>query len=203
MKKNIAYIIVFLLAFIATTGTIIYLNSVFENIFAFDFKPIQQKTEVHTGSANNNINMAELKSVFRDEIKKNILDSLRVLSSGGVKTDTVVKKVVQDSALVDSLKAMENKLKYTTLQLSKQETESKDAQTEAVKQKQSDSTYTAWTQRTAKVYEAMDPQRAAKIISNYSDNIARDLIYSMRQKNAAAILSELNPETANRIMSTK
>ena len=98
---------------------------------------------------------------------------------------------------------MERKLKYTTLELSKRDAESQNVQAEAMKQKQSDSSYTAWTQRTAKVYEAMDPQRAAKIISNYSDNVARDLIYSMRQKKAAAILSELNPETANRIMSTK
>jgi flagellar motility protein MotE (MotC chaperone) len=62
-----------------------------------------------------------------------------------------------------------------------------------------DTVYTKWTKSTASMLEAMDPRRAAKIIQNYSDNIAKDILYTMKKKKAAQILAELNPELANRI----
>ena len=66
-----------------------------------------------------------------------------------------------------------------------------------------DSSYIKWTKNTASIYEAMDSKKAAKIIQNYSDNIARDIIYAMKKKKAAEILAELTPEVANKITKAK
>jgi flagellar motility protein MotE (MotC chaperone) len=66
-----------------------------------------------------------------------------------------------------------------------------------------DSSYIKWTKNTAAIYEAMDSKKAAKIIQNYSDNIARDIIYAMKKKKAAEILAELTPEVANKITKAK
>ena len=49
----------------------------------------------------------------------------------------------------------------------------------------------------------MDPAKAAKIIQGYSDNVARDLIYSMKKNKASEILAAFSPENANRIMRAK
>ncbi|GAB6281329.1 MAG: hypothetical protein STSR0008_00680 [Ignavibacterium sp.] len=63
------------------------------------------------------------------------------------------------------------------------------------KSTEKDSAYIKWKKSTVKLYELMDPKKAAKIISQYSDNIARDLIYSMNKKKAAQILQYLDTET--------
>ena len=49
----------------------------------------------------------------------------------------------------------------------------------------------------------MEPKRAAKVIANYSDNEARELIYAMKQKKAAEILSLLDPVFVNKITSSQ
>ena len=54
--------------------------------------------------------------------------------------------------------------------------------------------YNDWIASTVKLYESMDSKQAAKIITNYSDNVARDIIYAMKKKKAAEILSNLNSE---------
>jgi flagellar motility protein MotE (MotC chaperone) len=46
----------------------------------------------------------------------------------------------------------------------------------------------------------MDTKKAAKIIEGYTDNIAREILFSMKKKKAAEIISELKPEAATRIM---
>jgi flagellar motility protein MotE (MotC chaperone) len=49
----------------------------------------------------------------------------------------------------------------------------------------------------------MVPVQAAKVLSQYSDNEARNVIYKMRNKKAAEILSLLNPDYVNRITKPK
>jgi len=63
-----------------------------------------------------------------------------------------------------------------------------------------DSTYNSWMKNSIKLYESMDTKKAAKIIQGYSDNIAREILFSMKKKKAAEIISELKPEAATRIM---
>ena len=59
--------------------------------------------------------------------------------------------------------------------------------------------YTEWITKVTSIYAAMEPKKAAKIIQTYSDNVARDILYNMSKKTAAKVVSELSPETANRI----
>jgi flagellar motility protein MotE (MotC chaperone) len=59
--------------------------------------------------------------------------------------------------------------------------------------------YTDWITKVTSIYSGMEPKKAAKIIQTYSDNVARDILYNMNKKTAAKVVSELSPETANRI----
>jgi flagellar motility protein MotE (MotC chaperone) len=45
----------------------------------------------------------------------------------------------------------------------------------------------------------MDSKIVAKLILNLSDDTARDLIYSMKKRKAAEVLSNLSPEIAIRL----
>jgi Mg/Co/Ni transporter MgtE len=111
--------------------------------------------------------------------------------------------IFKDSTSSDSLKSIQNGTKSGQILLSDNKTQdSTHIQNDYIRTKP-DSSYLIWMKQTAKLYESMDPKKAAKIIQSYSDNIARDIIYSMKQKNAAEILSELNPDTANRITRAK
>ena len=49
----------------------------------------------------------------------------------------------------------------------------------------------------------MDSKKAAKLIQNYSDNVSRDIIYTMKKKKAAEVLNAMNVETASKILSVK
>ncbi len=202
MKSKIIYIISFLAAFLLTTAGIIYLNSSYRDIFKFDFTPVVSKESLPAVSDTAKITYGQLKNL-QDQMKNELLDSLRTIYTVQQK-DTVYANQQPDSVLIDSLKSLESFLKQ--MQKSKaNQTKVKQVeqpQTSTTKTKP-DSSYILWTKRTAKLYESMDPVQAAKIIQSYSDNVARDIIYSMRQKQAAEILSALNPETANRITLAK
>jgi flagellar motility protein MotE (MotC chaperone) len=200
VKAKIIYIVSFAAAFLLVTGGIIYFNSVYKNIFQFDFSPVKKAAIKNLPQNSNGIQIADLKNFFQDEFKKEIFDSLKVIMSDK-KTDTVYAKETNNSVLIDSLKSLETALAQTNQELRAQN-EEKKLTTEDTKPKE-DSTYNAWVQKTSKLYESMDPDRAAKIIASYSDNVARAIIYSMKKKSAADILSQFNPETANRITRAK
>ena len=109
--------------------------------------------------------------------------------------------VKMDSTVYDSLKSLEDKLanlekmnkkKIDTLGTHKRMSDSLAAVADAKRLED-------WAKQTAKLYESMDPRKAAKIISSYSDNESREILFRMNKKKAAKILAELNPETAKRI----
>ncbi len=203
MKAKIIYIVSFVAAFLLVTGGIIYLNSEYRNIFHFDFTPEihkTNKTDKTKGKISNNVEVADLKNYFQNEFKHEIFDSLKVLFSSK-KTDTVYAKNSKNKSLVDSLKHLEEALRKSDAALKKQDIAAADSVNKT--KAKSDSAYNAWLKQTARLYQSMDPARAAKIIQSYSDNVARDIIYSMRQQQAAEILSQFSPETANRITRAK
>ena len=205
MKQKIIYIFAFLVAFLATTGGIIYLNNNYTDIFKLNFKPIvkEKKNSSLNANLNNNVSLKDLKSVIQTEFKNYLLDSLRNVYKD--QHHKALAEVAQkDSSLSDSLKSLKQVIKKIDRQLAKQEANNQNVKAAEVKEKvKKDSAYIKWTHQTAKLYEAMDAKKAAKIIQSYSDNVARDILYSMRQKKAAEILSELNPQTANRITQAK
>ena len=200
MKEKIIYIISFLAAFLIVTFSIIYLNSAYKDIFHFDFAKIEVKKSEPVISDTTNIQMAALKKFLHQELKDYVLDSLKGYV-GSTKIDTVIHSVVKDSSLIDSLNILNNALNQTSSELAKQQKLSKSLKKDL--NAQPDSLYMEWTKKTAKLYETMDPTKAAKIIQGYSDNVARDLIYSMKKNKAADVLAEFSLENANRIMRAK
>jgi flagellar motility protein MotE (MotC chaperone) len=97
--------------------------------------------------------------------------------------------------LEDSIVVLQNKI--AKLSTEKTNLEVSNSQTEV--KTESDEEYKKWVKETSKFYESMESAKAAKIILNYSDNIAKDILYSMKKKKAAEILAEINPEIAKRI----
>lgn len=198
MKEKIIYIVSFLLAFAFVTGLLIYLNSSFKNIFAFDFSPANQTvTEIKKPAQPYQTNVQPkdstiLSSAFIDSLKQTV-------DTTSIKTTTVTLK---DSNAVQTIKkklAEEIKPSFANLQ-SKLADSIKTAQSAKMLAKR-DSTYRLWVKNTGKLYESMDTKKAAKIIQGYSDNIARDLLLTMKKKKAAEIIAEFKPETATRIIS--
>lgn len=187
MKSKIIYIFIFIVAFIFTTGAIVYFNSIYKNIFQFNFTSASVPDPV-TGKDSTMTMNASLKANVQDTVKA--ADSLSTAN-------------VKDSAVADPLQKPQNTVKPAENKASVNKVQTVNQSTADNTPVKPDSNYVSWMKQTAKLYENMDPKKAAKIIQSYSDNIARDIIYSMKQKKAAEILSELNPDTANRITRAK
>ncbi len=206
MKAKIIYITVFLAVFLFTTGGIIYFNTVYKDIFRFDFTPVKSIPNKDKMIDTAKVSIAEIKSYLFDDFKQEVLDSLKTIIPPKT-NDTVYTNAFRDSLLLDSLRNLQAALKTVDDKIKSNNTKPQKVavqQTPITDDKiKPDSNYNVWKIQTAKLYESMDPQKAAKIIQSYSDNVARDIIYTMKQKKAAEILSELNPETANRITRAK
>lgn len=209
MKSYILNTLPFLFAFIVVTGAIIYLNGQYNNIFQFDFSPKNQargefKDSLNTNTKDNqeaNLNQPaekndslQVEEAFKDagEVVMRTEDNL--INSADVNPD--IKQI--------SKKELEEQLEKKP-EPEKEKIEPKFAsnditQTQESKQQKQDSSYHNWLKKVSKILEQMEPAKASKIIQNYSDNVARDIIYSMNKKSAAKIVSELSPEVAQRII---
>ena len=202
MKAKLIYTISFIIVFLFTTGAIVKLNGMYRDIFKFDFTPIKQ----HDNSGNmidtSKVSFAEIKDYLLGNFKQDVLDSLKSYLPPK-KNDTVYTDSFRDSSLIDSVRSLKMALKDINAKVTEGSQNSSQKGSEDKQTAKPDSSYNLWIKQTAKLYESMDPLKAAKIIQSYSDNVARDIIYTMRQKKAAEVLSELNPDTANRITRAK
>lgn len=196
MKTIITYALVFSIAFLGITGLVYVLNEKYENIFALNFveSPVIEKKDKNEKFDFENGSIEEYTKKILSEIKNELIDSL-----SGIKTansaDTVYKevvKVVPDKKLLDSLKTVSKAKELAERNMQKTEKELKELK-EALGS-DNEAKYNEWISATVKLYESMDSKKAAKIITNYSDNVARDIIYAMKKKKAAEILSNLNSE---------
>lgn len=204
MKEKVIYIAAFLLAFIFVSGTIIYVNTLFTNIFKFDFSPASQHVELaqaqklqpqqskKTATPENTPKVDSTKSGIQK------IDSL-VTHNEPVKLDTASTISLKDT---NSIKKVQ-KIVDTQKAINKAADPQDQNTVTTLKEKtaKNDSSYTKWIKKTSKLYESMDAKKAAKIILDYSDNIARDLLLTMRKKKAAEILAEFKPDIAARIIS--
>lgn len=205
MNLKIIYGASFLAAFLIVTGSVMYVNTIFKNIFAFDFRAVNETEVVEQEDnvdGNSQLSMKDIKNYFDNEFKEQILDSLRLHSPSG-KTDTIVQSVLMDSTLLDSLTTLHKLLSAKTNSTVKNQPVVDIKPIVEPVEKKPDSSYSAWVVKTAGLYESMDSKKAAKIIQNYSDNVARDIIYIMKKKKAAEILSELSPDFALRVTNSK
>ena len=195
MKEKIIYGAIFGGAFIAVSALIIFFNSLYKNIFHFDFTPIKTVQAVNTASTGG-LTIKDIDNLYGKKMKKDLIDTIKAYTSKpAYDSNTVVATL--DSTIYDSLSVFRSKL--INLEKRNRETLLKKQQEDSLNVVKKDQKFDEWASQTAKLLEAMDPRKAAKIISSYSDNESRELIFKMNKKKAAKILSELKPETAQRI----
>lgn len=203
MKANLAYILPFVFAFIVVTGGLVYLNSQYENIFQLNFSPrgLNSSLQDSTKAGIDSLKSDTLNSsaMFDTLSARSKLDSLL----GVYKTKSGLNEITElkdDSTLTDSINALTELLNITP----PSKIDSSKNLVETIDQPESktepDAEYQNWIKKISSIYEAMEPRKAAKIIQNYSDNVARDILYTMKKKTAAKVIAELSPETVNRII---
>lgn len=68
MKNKIIYIFLFLIAFIFTTGGVVFLNSIYKNVFQYDFRMVSDSDTTNINDSTKTIN-ASLAGVHSDSLK--------------------------------------------------------------------------------------------------------------------------------------
>lgn len=176
MKTWIIYGLILILAFVGVTTLMLYMNEKYVSIFQFDFT---EKSVPLDSTA-----------MKADSLKQDSLKNLALkdsLANATVKVDSLNA----DGAL-DSLASAGTE----TIVQNQPTVPNPAMEEEALK---SDTTYQRWKKDTLKLYETMRSEQVAKVITKFSDSVARDLIYSMKKKKAAEVLALLDPETVARL----
>ncbi|HOJ37210.1 MAG TPA: hypothetical protein PLI27_03735 [Ignavibacteriales bacterium] len=177
MKNSILYILIFIVTFILTTAGIVYFNEKYENIFAFNFKPVVDSVKLREELLLQEKKLAEKK-------KQDSLAQIR-------KNDSILAEIQKQEEL---------------LKLAKLEKKKQDSLKIVEKKLKEQEAYKEWIKSTLKIFAKMDAKNVVKILENYSDNVVRDLIYEMKDAQAAEVLSVLaktNPERAAKITGAK
>lgn len=198
MKQGIIYGGTFLFVFVIVTGVIIYLNSSYENIFQFNFAP-KSMVQLSDSTKTDSLKVAESNGLPQDSTI--VQDSILLSSVSGVESvDSLNHNKVNENTLTENLndkrtdEVVDPKTQKTDLTTNQQQNITPTTQNTPQGKE-----YTEWITKVTSIYSAMEPKKAAKIIQTYSDNVARDILYNMNKKTAAKVVSELSPETANRI----
>ncbi|KUO61106.1 hypothetical protein APF79_13210 [bacterium BRH_c32] len=203
MKEKLIYIVIFLFAFIAVSGGMYYAAGAYKDVFAFDFSPADHTIKVASDTTKLKIPESP-KSIIKPVETEAKIDSLL---KNSVSENPIVEE--RNPVKLDSLKLLlaeikklkEEKGNGKSISMPNAVSIVPDNTTQKVNtQIKKDSTYNSWMKNSIKLYESMDTKKAAKIIQGYSDNIAREILFSMKKKKAAEIISELKPEAATRIM---
>lgn len=202
MKQGIIYGGTFLFAFVIVTGLLIYLNSSYENIFQFNFAP-KSLVQLSDSTNTDSLNVTENNEPIIEQDSTIAQDSILLSSLGGIETNDSLKNNKTDSISIkgnsENLTKKGNE-KLDTKNLKTDITSIPPPNDKTVTQNiVQGKEYTEWITKVTSIYAAMEPKKAAKIIQTYSDNVARDILYNMNKKTAAKVVSELSPETANRI----
>ncbi|MCK9281810.1 MAG: hypothetical protein M0P71_14380 [Melioribacteraceae bacterium] len=202
MKEKLIYVVIFIFAFIAVTGGMYYAAGRYKNVFTFDFSPADHSIKTVKDSLNAKTEVSP-KPVIKPVDTEAKIDSL-------LKNGSNINPVVEESDPVklDSLKLLLAEIKKLKDEKANGNVKSLPSSVVIVPDNivknnmkiKKDSTYNSWLKNSIKLYESMDTKKAAKIIQGYSDNIAREILFSMKKKKAAEIISELQPEAATRIM---
>ncbi len=220
-------IVIYVVCFVLVTGGIMFLNTKYKNIFEFDFSPVGEVTAVSDSLGTHSVteipqeeevkdstdlyyekmmekrfSLRRFKEYITKKIKKEMVDSLNRIK---IAKNKEINEIKEDFIPIDTTKFVK-RIKDLNSQLSALKTENGVLKQENENFKKRIDTkvdYDKWKKQTAKLYESMDAKSASKIIQKYSDNVARDILYSMKRKQAAEILAQLTPEIANRITRAK
>lgn len=198
MKPGIIYGGVFLFTFVIVTGLLIYLNSSYENIFQFNFAPkslvqLSDSTKTESEKIVEDPELTEDTTSVQDTV---LLSSLGVVeNTDSLNHNNPVEKVLKENQNLKNVNEVVDtkNIKSDLTSIQQPNIVSETQNTPKGKE------YTDWIAKVTSIYSAMEPKKAAKIIQTYSDNVARDILYNMNKKTAAKVVSELSPETANRI----
>ena len=175
MKTTIMYILIFTLAFAATTAGLFILNTKYNDVFSLDFSPPQEE--------------------IPDSVQAAIADSIASVP------DSLTIMIALADSLENELSKLKLELGTAQTQLQQKDLEIENLKRSIETKK--DSAYQAWLKSTRKLYETMESSKAAKLLSSISDNEARDLLYSMNKKKAAEILSNLSTEKIKKLTSPR
>lgn len=175
MNTRILTVVLYLAVFIMVTFGLIYYNNKYTNIFHMDFSPLLSADSLATIQK-----IDSLKKLYGNDYLSKMNQNLNI------DTNKIENKKNNNEepiylAAEDTIKKP-LVIKEDTAKIRQQEE------------------YLKWKEETVKILEQLEPKKAAKLISNYSDNVGRDLIYSMNKKKAAKIISELDTETAKNIL---
>ncbi len=179
MKNGVLLAITYILAFVLVTGGIFFYNAQYTNIFRFDFTPRA---------------LADSTKAKSDSLKAHtMVDS--------VAADTLNNTHALQTATNDfagNISQTHNNLTGEKEPADKETTDEGKEKTPADMKKNNDPEYEKWKSATVKLYEAMESKQVAQVIVNFKDEIARDIIYSMKKKKAAEVLALLPPEVVHR-----
>lgn len=193
MKTGFVAIVVFVAAFIITTAALIYFNTQYMNIFKFNFTPVSHIVVAADSTAKKQV--ADSSKIKPDSTKA--LDSLKTIAGGlAPKTDSLKTPGKAENNTAGSLKTgAETKNQNASVPPvinpvaeNKAISDSKILETKKMDAK----AYDDWKKKTAGIIESMDSYKAAQILRMYADNIGGDILYSMKKKKAAEILSKFD-----------
>ncbi len=201
MKNLIAYILVFIVAFFAVTGVLYYANTKYKNIFKFDFTPTVKPEEAVKKITLQIEDYQKVRNFIREKFYAEVIDSVKRMYWSS-KTDTVFQVIVKDENLKSEIKETQKKNEELMKQLAAKEEELNKIKALQVSAKK-DSTYNLWIKSTVKLYEAMDSKKAAQAMLGLQENVARDLIYALKKKKAAEILSFMPVDKVTKLLGTR
>jgi flagellar motility protein MotE (MotC chaperone) len=170
---------------VAVTNLLVYFNDQYVNIWQFDFTPREKIPE------------EEIDSLILQEQTEDLTN----VDSSLVRTRTTTDVPPSDfdfgqEEYVDTLTGVEeDDIDLDSLFAAQEEEKEKEKEQGP---QPGDPEYERWKSKTVKLYEKMDAEQVAKVIQEFSDNKARDIIYSMKKKKAAEVLSYLTPELVYR-----
>lgn len=202
MKGLLTNLPVFILAFLLVTFGMFYMNVSYKNIWKGDFTPVGIKTVVKVPLVTK-IKKREVKEFLLQKIEPELKKHFEQFQPKKI-VDTIYQNIVIDEALLDSFKTMnmriaklQEEIKTGIAQVRKLKSKKKPQALPVKENKKSKGEL----KKTAKLLESMNPKRAAKVISYYSDNKARDILMLMNKKKAAQLMENMEPAKIAKIMS--
>lgn len=189
MKNIIIYSVIFIAAFAATTFGIYTLNNNYVDVFKFDFRDRAKFQKIVADSLAKT-------SADNSVITQN--DNLIVDSLKSNKTLTTTKTI---DAFKDTIANVKSELKITRQKLSVRDQKIEELKSQL--EEKENIKYQDWLKNTIKLYEEMESDKAAQLLHSIPEKQARDIIYSMKKKKAAEILSYLEVGTVQRLTKAK
>ena len=189
MKNIIIYSVIFIAAFAATTFGIYTLNNKYADVFKFDFR-----------------DRSSVEKMIAKSLVKVSTDSIAVAQNDSLVTDSLIKnktvsKVKTIETFKDTIASVKAELNSAEQKLSIKDQEIKKLKSQL--EEKENIKYQDWLKNTIKLYEEMESNKAAQLLQGIPENQARDIIYTMKKKKAAEILSYLEVGTVQRLTKAK